>query len=89
MSDPLAGSDTYDILAGIRDDLPVALARWGRMEQHDLLQTPDWASHVARLMAEAAKEIMRLRALVGAAKVDESFAELRATLPRCDPHPER
>lgn len=90
MSDPLAGSDTYDILGGIEPaELPAILARWGRLEQHELVQMPHWAAHVGRLLIEAGKEIERLRALVGAVSPGPSLAELRAVLPQHDLRPER
>lgn len=65
--DLLVGSDTYDILGGIKGDIVDELLRWGGMEQQDLVQTPQWAAHVSRLLNASSKEIGRLRALVGAA----------------------
>ena len=75
--DPLAGSDTYDILAGIQGDLVAHLERFGRMEQHELLQTTDWAAHVSRLLTEAAKEIVRLRMLAGVVSGGPNLSEFR------------
>ena len=87
--DPLAGSDTYDILANIQGNLVEHLERFGRMEQQELVQTPQWAAHVSRLLTEAGKEIVRLRALVGAVSDGPNFSDFRSNLPKRDPHPER
>ena len=65
-NDPLAGSDTYDILGGVQEDLVEQLTQYGRMEQAELLQVPGWAAKVARLLVDAAKEIARLRQVAGA-----------------------
>jgi len=78
MTDPLAGTDTYDILGGLKPaELPDLLERWGRMEQHELMQMPNWASMVGMLLREAGKEITYLRRVAGAVETRPDFAEIK------------
>ena len=49
----------------------------------------DWGAPLAQLCIDAADEIDRLRVLAGVVSDGPSLAELRAQLPKRDPHPER
>lgn len=78
MTDPLVGTDTYDILGGLNPQtLPEQLERWGRLDQHELMQMDGWAPMVTLLMRESAKEIVRLRGMAGAVTDGQSFADIR------------
>lgn len=100
MTDPLAGSDTYELLGGQKPPGdPRTLVDRLRFPIYTVACVPasggsentsvlDAASAVAA-MNEAADEIERLRSLAGAASPGQSFADIRATLPQADPHPQR
>lgn len=85
MSDPLAGSDTYDILAGTAEPIEVTLTRWSRLELHDLVQIPEWSSRVSKLLADAAREIERLKSVAGVVTGGPSFRTIKNSLTGGDP----
>lgn len=76
--DPLAGSDTYDILGKPASvSLEARLRSWSILEQHDLLQIPDWSVEISKLLAATAREIEHLRAACGPISPGLSHYDIR------------
>lgn len=96
--DPLAGSDTYDILAGLPhkqgghvSKLVDDLRKWGSLKvgqliPEELARPNEWGPPLTKLLNDAADRIEYLEAHVGAVSQGSGdFRTIASNLPRNEP----